>query len=244
MDGTAKQPAGAPLIDARQPVVFRVGALGAAYWPWVNSPEGGAPRFFASPWAEACSKTPWWVVPALWLPAYTALLAAGCAAHGLAAGTAASLVLVGVVAWQLMEYAVHRHLFHAHALSYWGITAHFLFHGCHHKYPMDKLRLVFPPLPAALIMLLVYATLRALLPPPAALCVFVGMGYGYIAYDCIHYGIHHGRLPLWGLLDYLRARHTHHHFHNCTKLYGISSVVFDVLLGTDISHAALLRKAS
>ena len=27
---------------------------------------------------------------------------------------------------------------------------HFLLHGCHHKHPMDPLRLVFPPAAAAL----------------------------------------------------------------------------------------------
>jgi sterol desaturase/sphingolipid hydroxylase (fatty acid hydroxylase superfamily) len=37
------------------------------------------------------------------------------------------------------------------AEDYWGITTHFLFHGCHHKYPLDPSRLVFPPLPAAAV---------------------------------------------------------------------------------------------
>lgn len=36
-------------------------------------------------------------------------------------------------------------------ISHRGNTVHYLFHGCHHKHPMDGLRLVFPPAPAAII---------------------------------------------------------------------------------------------
>ena len=47
--------------------------------------------------------------------------------------------------------------------GYWGITLHFLFHGCHHKFPTDALRLVFPPLPAAAIAAGIWGSLRACL---------------------------------------------------------------------------------
>ena len=32
-----------------------------------------------------------------------------------------------------------------------GNTAHYLLHGCHHKHPMDHLRLVFPPAATAVL---------------------------------------------------------------------------------------------
>lgn len=41
-----------------------------------------------------------------------------------------------------LEYMLHRFLFHSVPSSYWGITAHFLLHGCHHKLPADHGRLV------------------------------------------------------------------------------------------------------
>lgn len=47
----------------------------------------------------------------------------------------------------LVEYCLHRFLFHASPASYWGITLHYAFHGCHHKYPNDRLRLVRGPPP-------------------------------------------------------------------------------------------------
>jgi hypothetical protein len=43
-------------------------------------------------------------------------------------------------------------------VSFWPLpwcgranTAHYLLHGCHHKHPMDGLRLVFPPAAAAIL---------------------------------------------------------------------------------------------
>ena len=41
----------------------------------------------------------------------------------------------------------------------------FLFHGCHHKYPLDATRLVFPPLPAAAVAAGIVAVLRLFLSP-------------------------------------------------------------------------------
>eukprot|EP00793_Prasinoderma_coloniale_P007069 PRCOL_00006921-RA len=58
--------------------------------------------------------------------------------------------LGALVLWPLLEYAVHRFVFHARTCSWAGNTMHFLLHGCHHKHPMDPLRLVFPPAAAAL----------------------------------------------------------------------------------------------
>lgn len=55
-------------------------------------------------------------------------------------------------------------MFHSIPGQPWAIAAHFALHGCHHKFPLDASRLVFPPLPAAAVALAVYGLLRALLP--------------------------------------------------------------------------------
>lgn len=221
-----------PVVDPSQPVLFRVGHLGDAYWDWVNVPEQAAPRFFASTWMEGCSKTPWWTVPLLWIPVFSACLLRAVLGHGVAWCTALALALMGVLAWQALEYTIHRCVFHAHTTSYWGITLHFLFHGCHHKYPHDHLRLVFPPLPASALVLAVHHTLHALLPPSQALAVFAGMGFAYVAYDCLHYCIHNATSLPTPLLKDLKRRHAHHHYKDHSTGYGISAVFVDVLMGT------------
>ncbi|KAG1653765.1 hypothetical protein FOA52_006495 [Chlamydomonas sp. UWO 241] len=223
-------------VNRTAPVVFQVGRLGAQYGAWVHRPEPGAPRFFASSLAEACSKTPWWVVPLVWLPLFVAVQVYCASVLAVGAGALVGWGALGVVAWQGLEYLIHRFVFHADPSSYWGITLHFVFHGCHHKYPSDGQRLVFPPLPASALVAAVYGALAACLPPPCALPLFAGMGYGYVAYDCLHYAVHHSRagrgclrLPL---LRDLQRRHMHHHYRDHGSGFGISSPLYDVLLGT------------
>ncbi|GAX73882.1 hypothetical protein CEUSTIGMA_g1332.t1 [Chlamydomonas eustigma] len=222
------------LIDATKPIVFHVGCLGDRYWKWVNQPEPGKPRFFHSPIIEACSKTPWWVVPLLWIPVFTSVLCYSTWVLSVGSQSTVACILTGILAWQCLEYTIHRYAFHANLNSYWGITFHFLFHGCHHKYPMDAERLVFPPVPASLLVAAVYLLLTASLPLQAALPLFSGMGYGYVLYDCAHYAFHHSRRRLkWvPLLEELRRRHMHHHYCDHDSGYGISSKFIDVALGT------------
>jgi 4-hydroxysphinganine ceramide fatty acyl 2-hydroxylase len=56
------------------------------------------------------------------------------------AGFTSSFAL-GCVVWTILEYTLHRFLFH---LDYYlpdngvAITLHFLLHGIHHYLPMDK----------------------------------------------------------------------------------------------------------
>ena len=105
-----------------------------------------------------------WVVPLLWGPVLVICLALSLASRQLHTASILALVIAGGLLWQLMEYCIHRCLFHAVPSSYWGITAHFMFHGCHHKFPMDDARLVFPPLPAAAVAAGIWSALRAALP--------------------------------------------------------------------------------
>lgn len=98
-------------------------------------------------------------MPTLWGPLLFSCLLASFKDTGIVCTMA--LFALGFMAWQLMEYVIHRWIFHTIPQNYWGITAHFLFHGCHHKFPMDATRLVFPPLPAGAVALGVYGCLQA-----------------------------------------------------------------------------------
>lgn len=105
-----------------------------------------------------------WYIPVIW-----GAVAAACLSymhlhrtHSIV--TTGFLLLCGVLGWQLTEYCIHRFLFHIEPSSYWGITLHFTFHGCHHKWPMDSLRLVFPPVPAVPIVSGVFYAMHQLLP--------------------------------------------------------------------------------
>ena len=105
-------------------------------------------------------------------------------------------LIVGIVNWSLLEYVIHRFVFHGE--DYWlpannfSYVAHFLLHGIHHAFPQDALRLVFPVLPGYIVMNLMLAPFFKLMLPDSIENVFVaGTLIGYILYDLIHYFIHH-----------------------------------------------------
>lgn len=44
------------------------------YNEWVHKPVDRPLRLFGPWYLEMCTKTPWWVVPAFWIPVITALI--------------------------------------------------------------------------------------------------------------------------------------------------------------------------
>ncbi|KAJ5788997.1 uncharacterized protein N7518_006008 [Penicillium psychrosexuale] len=189
---------------------------------------------------EPLSKTAWYIVPTIWLP---------CVAYGITVGAvglgnsvvAASYFTVGVCLWTLIEYLLHRFLFHIdHYLpdNRVGITLHFLLHGIHHYLPMDKYRLVMPP------------TLFVVLAAPfwklahavfyynwyAATSVFSGGIFGYICYDLTHYFLHHRSLPSY--YKELKKYHLQHHFADYENGFGVTSRFWDRVFGTELVSPA------
>ena len=275
-------------IDRTRALVHQVGSLGARYHEWVHTPEvSDAPlRFFENDWAEAATRTPWWLVPCVWLPlaAYTLCLGVHTGIHS---GFTSSLALTfgyddegafgywfgnsiwllsamgtwcaGYWFWGVLEYTFHRFAFHVAPSSYWGITAHFLMHGCHHKAPLDGLRLVFPPTASAPIIFGFWKVFRAVVGgwlgcgDAAATLFWSGCLAGYVAYDCTHYFLHHwefeprkegrrggglssivGAVSRWytGTLRKARSTHMAHHYDDSDTSFGITSGVFDRAFGT------------
>jgi sterol desaturase/sphingolipid hydroxylase (fatty acid hydroxylase superfamily) len=168
-------------------------------------------------------------------------------------GTAGLLFLGGLLLWTLVEYVLHRFLFHAPEAVMRGThdivagveseeavipklpdfrhLAYFLMHGVHHEYPSDSKRLVMAPaisIPLAVIFWLLF---RAVLGPAVAPATFAGFLVGYLIYDTTHYAVHHRSVPTaFGKL--LRKHHHRHHFANPDEDYGVSSPLWDILFGT------------
>jgi sterol desaturase/sphingolipid hydroxylase (fatty acid hydroxylase superfamily) len=140
------------------------------------------------------------------------------------------LLLAGVLLWTLLEYLLHRWLFHLPPVGPGGKMRAFLMHGYHHEFPNDKMRLVAPPLMGwtlALSVGIVYALLFGKHWAP----LFGGTALGYLGYDWIHYYTHHfhprNRVGKW-----LRRYHLMHHFQDSTVRYGISSPLWDLVFRT------------
>lgn len=188
-------------LDLSKPLLMQVWRGGFSkdfYLEQVHRPrhyKGGASAPLFGNFLEPLSLTAWWVVPMCWLPPISYGLWLGW--HGLNSGMEwAAYAVLGLCLWTLVEYGLHRCLFHVDKYlpdNRVGITLHFLLHGIHHYLPMDKYRLVMPP------------TLFLVLATPfwklaqfvfqynwfAATTVFSGGILGYVCYDLTHYFLHH-----------------------------------------------------
>ncbi|KAJ6776698.1 FATTY ACID HYDROXYLASE [Salix koriyanagi] len=95
-------------------------------------------------------------------------------------------------------------------LNYWGNTLHYLLHGCHHKHPMDGLRLVFPPAATAILLVPFWNMVLLFASPSITPALFGGGLLGYVMYDCTHYYLHHGH-PGNDVPKNLKKYHMNHH---------------------------------
>ncbi|KAK4491550.1 hypothetical protein RD792_002302 [Penstemon davidsonii] len=112
-----------------------------------------------------------------------------------------------------------------------GNTIHYLVHGCHHKHPMDSLRLVFPPAATAIILFLLYNLIKLVAPAPYSPALAGGVLLGYVMYDCTHYYLHHGK-PSKGVSNNLKRYHMNHHYRIQDKGFGITSDFWDRIFAT------------
>lgn len=187
-------------LDLSKPLlmqVFNGGFSKEFYLQQVHRPrhyKGGASAPLFGNFLEPLSLTPWWVVPTVWWPCVA--FGTWTAAQELSFLSLVSYWIVGLCIWTIVEYGLHRCLFHVDNYlpdNRVFITLHFLLHGIHHYLPMDRYRLVMPP------------TLFVVLAAPfwklahavffynwyAALAVYCGGIFGYTCYDMTHYFLHH-----------------------------------------------------
>ncbi len=199
-----------------------------------------SPRMFASDLVDFFSRVPWFVVPIIYVPAIAGWIGWGMWVAGASPAAIALQVAIGWFIWTLLEYWLHRTLFHWTPPTSWGPRFHFILHGVHHDWYKDRLRLVMPPAASLAIGVVVWsATLLAgrllsfALDPSWTYGVFAGIMCGYLAYDMIHYYVHHGR-PRSAVMKALRSHHAKHH-HNpryADKKFGVSTTLWDHVFGT------------
>jgi dihydroceramide fatty acyl 2-hydroxylase len=204
---------------------------------WRATPE--SPKLFESDVLDAGTRVPWFAVPAVHVPLVLALVGWSWSS-GVSAGLLALQVALGWVAWTLLEYWLHRTVFHWVPAASWGPRFHFIVHGVHHDWFRDHLRLVMPPWVslglAAVVWTLLWLASVALEPaldPRWTYGFFAGIVFGYLVYDLTHYYLHHGK-PRTRVGLALRAHHNKHH-HNKQyqdKKFGVSTTLWDHVFGT------------
>ncbi len=136
----------------------------------------------------------------------------------------------GLLFWTFLEYVMHRGFFHFSFSSRLGKAIHFLFHGVHHATPNDATRLVMPLSVSVPLAFLVYGLFKFLFGLHAD-PLFAGIVTGYLAYDMIHFAVHH--FPMKNpVARFLKQHHLKHHFTNDENYFGVSNPLWDYVFGT------------
>ncbi len=173
------------------------------------------------------------VPPLIFLPTVGVLFVIG--ARELNTGETVGLVAAGWLFWTLMEYWIHRIVFHFEPESGPGARFHWIIHGVHHDHPNDPLRLVMPPSVSVPLAAGFYGLFVLVLGSAAGNVFAAGFLLGYLVYDMTHYYLHHFK-PKTRFGRLMRELHMRHHFQDDTRGFGISAPFWDYVFRTPLKR--------
>ncbi|KAH9941189.1 oxidoreductase [Epithele typhae] len=220
-----------------------------------------SPRLFGPWYLEIFTRTAWYVVPTIWLPItlylfIRSLVQFSQGAYSLPPFTvdpsapikamlagridpwvfayAMPSFFLGNLAWTLLEYIFHRFLFHIDGLlpdTQAALTFHFLLHGIHHYLPMDRLRLVMPPVMFSALSFPMTRLAHLIFPTAMANSVIAGAFTFYVLYDCMHYAYPPSQ-PSSSYIRDMKKYHLAHHYKNFDLGFGVTSKIWDYVFNT------------
>lgn len=189
----------------------------------------GQGRLFQSEYLEMMTKTHPIVIYSMYLPLIVFLLYYGNVYQSLSISREILLFATGMLVWTLMEYILHRFVFHFVSENPRLKVVIYKMHGVHHEYPRDRERLFMPPVPSIIVATLFFS-LQYLIMGWNVLAFFPGFLFGYLMYGSMHYAIHAFTPP--SFLKALWRNHHLHHYKYPQKGFGVSSVIWDHIFGT------------
>ena len=135
----------------------------------------------------------------------------------------AATAAAGLLAWNPIEYALHRFVLH-------GLQPFKRWHLAHHRRPVA---LIGAPtlLSAALIGLLVWLPAMVFMGEWLGNALTLGVLTGYLGYGITHHAVHHWKLKL-GWLQRRKQWHARHHHLMQPCCFGVTSGFWDRVLGT------------
>lgn len=136
---------------------------------------------------------------------------------------------LGILSFTFVEYVLHRWGGHASTRGVWGhsVRQHLKHHTTPTFFPRTHQKL------GAALMLPPCAALGVGLGWPAGVGMFIGLFGGLALYEFVHMNMHNRLTPprtRYG--RWVSQLHLHHHFVDATTNHGITSPLWDFLLGT------------
>ena len=141
-----------------------------------------------------------------------------------------SLFALGLLAFTLTEYLMHRYVFHMATYTEWRKKIQYTSHGVHHEFPKDKTRLAMPPIASVTLSTALLLLLRLVM-GDLVFAFLPGFLMGYAGYLFVHYIIHSYQPPK-NAFKILWIHHGIHHFKNNERAFGVSSPLWDYVFRT------------
>jgi len=221
----------AQMVDVTKPILPQIPKLGAKYQPWLHSQCGLQKIIIFDSFLEMFTRWPWTYIFVLWTPYLSYFMYKSF--QEISPLQNAIMFALGLFSWTIVEYVLHRFVFHVQSDTTMWNYFHFFAHGIHHLTPNDSTRLTFPPTFSGVIALVLWQVPGLF---PAHLGVracLAGLGTGFVLYDTCHYYFHHGEakwMPMF--LQQMKTAHLNHHYKDDTVNFGVSSPLFDWVCGT------------
>jgi 4-hydroxysphinganine ceramide fatty acyl 2-hydroxylase len=190
----------------------------------------GSATLFSNPVLERISRTHISIPITLFLAISTVSLYYGLVSTSIPLGLGLAFFGLGLLTFSFVEYMMHKHFFHMEPDTPLKDKLQYNVHGVHHDYPKDKDRLAMPPFVSAAYAAILYL-LFTLVMGDFALYFLPGFLLGYAGYLGVHYVVH-VYTPPKNFFKILWVNHAIHHYKDPDAAFGVSSPLWDYLLGT------------
>lgn len=140
------------------------------------------------------------------------------------------LFVTGFLVFTLVEYTMHRFLFHIGTKTKKREKFQYTLHGVHHEFPKDKERLAMPPIMSITIATTLLFVIKFIL-NIQVFAFLPGFLVGYAGYLFMHFILHTYKAPK-GMFNFLWANHAVHHYKDQTKAFGVTNPIWDMIFGT------------
>ena len=190
----------------------------------------GSAQLFQNPILEKLTHTNVAVPISIFLIIAVGLISYGITYSFINILEAVGFFFLGWLIFTFIEYLAHRYIFHMATDTPFKSRLQYLFHGNHHEFPKDKKRLAMPP-----VMSILYASafffIFKLFFGQFVFGVVAGLLFGYAMYLFVHYAVH-AYAPPKNFLKVLWVHHGIHHYKDHDAAFGVSSPLWDYILGT------------
>jgi len=204
--------------------------MNATIKPLEKPQNSGSGQMFDNPILERLTRTHIAVPVTLFYVISGGLIYWGATNEMMTAVSLAVLFIVGWLAFTLVEYLVHRYVFHMDTYTKTREVLQYKFHGIHHDYPKDKKRLAMPPVVSLTISTVLFFAFKAVM-GSAVFGFLPGFLVGYAMYLFVHYIVHAFQPPK-NFFKALWINHGIHHYKTHERAYGVSSPLWDYVFRT------------